>query len=375
MHWAGSIVSAECTRVHSALSPVDRIDGLLPATSIAVTKHIVKTSIKDIARAAGISHSTVSRALNDSTLVNAETKARVRRLAQEMGYSPDAAARSLVSGRTRTVGVVVTTIADPFVAVVVEGIERTAYACGYSLILAASHNEPQREIAAVEMLRSKRVDSVIVTSSRVGALHQERLGSAGVPVILLNSHSQQQMPNAYSVRVDDVHGGRLATEYLIGLGHRRIAHVAGLKGHSDSNDRLNGYRSALASAGIAFDPAYVISGTGRLDGGREALPALLALPERPSAVFCYNDMTAIGLLSAARDAGVAVPRDLAVIGFDDILWAAHVTPALTTVAQPMFELGERAMNMALVLMNQKEIAPRDVTDVILQGQLIVRDST
>jgi len=336
---------------------------------------MVKTSIKDIARAAGISHSTVSRALNDSPLVNAETKARVRRLAQEMGYSPDAAARSLVSGRTRTVGVVVTTVADPFVAVVVEGIERTAYAHGYSLILAASHNEPQREIAAVEMLRSKRVDSVIVTSSRVGALHQERLGSAGVPVILLNSHSQQQMPNAYSVRVDDVHGGRLATEYLLGLGHQRIAHVAGLEGHSDSNDRLDGYLSALAGAGIDYDPDCVVNGTGRLDSGPEVLRSLLALRERPTAVFCYNDMTAIGLLSAARNAGVAVPRDLAIVGFDDIPLAAHVAPALTTIAQPMFELGERAMSMALVLMGHQGIAPCDVTDVILQGQLIVREST
>ena len=284
----------------------------------------MKISIKDIARAAGISHSTVSRALNDSPLVNAETKARVRRLAQELGYSPDAAARSLVSGRTRTVGVVVTTIADPFVAEVVEGIERTAYAHGYSLILAASNDEPAREIAAVEMLRSKRVDSVIVTSSRVGVLHQERLRSAGVPVILLNSHSQQQMPNAYSVRVDDAHGGRLATVHLIESGHRRIAHVTGPAGHSPSSDRLDGYRRALAHAGIDYDPAYVMGGTGRLEGGRAALEALLALRERPTAVFCYNDMTAIGLLSAARDAGVAVPRDLAVVGFDDIPLAAHV---------------------------------------------------
>ena len=336
---------------------------------------MVKTSIKDIARAAGISHSTVSRALNDSPLVNAETKARVRRLAQDLGYSPDAAARSLVMGRTRTVGVVVTTIADPFAAVVVEGIERTAYAHGYSLILTASNDEPPREIAAVEMLRSKRVDAVIVTSSRVGALHQERLHSTGVPVILLNSHSQQQMPNAYSVRVDDVHGGRLATEHLLGLGHRRIAHVTGPEGHSPSSDRLAGYRSALAAAGIDYDPACIVGGTGRLDGGREALRSLLTLRERPTAVFCYNDMTAIGLLSAARNTGVASPRDLAVVGFDDIPLAAHVAPALTTIAQPMFELGERAMNMALVLMGHEEIAPCDVTDVILQGQLIVREST
>ncbi len=332
-------------------------------------------SIKDIARTAGISHSTVSRALNDSPLVNAETKARIRRLADTLGYSPDAGARSLVMGRTHAIGVVVTTIADPFSAEVVEGIERTAYAHGYSLILAASNDNPEREIAAVEMLRSKRVDSIIVTSSRVGALHQERLHTTGVPVILLNSHSQRGLPNAYSVRVDDFHGGRLATGHLIGLGHRRIAHVAGLEGHSVSADRLAGYHHALVAACLDCDPACVVPGNGQLNGGERAFEALLALPDRPTAVFCYNDMTAIGLLSAARRAGIAVPRDLAVVGFDNIPLAAHVCPALTTVAQPMFELGKRAMDMALALMGCQGAAPCEVTDVVLPGQLIIRDSS
>lgn len=331
-------------------------------------------SIKDIARAAGVSHSTVSRALSDSPLINTQTKARIQDLARAMGYSPDAAARSLVMRRTHTVGVVVTTIADPFSAEVVEGIERTASAHGYSVILAASNDEPEREIAAVEMLHSKRVDAIVVTSSRVGALHQERLGAAGVPVILLNNHSLQQVPNAYSVRVDDVHGGRLATEHLVGLGHRRIAHVAGPEGHTPSRERLEGYRQALEAAGLAFEPALVIPGNGRPEGGATALAALLALPERPSAAFCYNDMTAIGLLRSGKAAGVRVPEDLAVVGFDNIPFAAYVTPALTTIAQPMLELGQRAMDMALALMSGQERVESGIPDVVLQGQLIVRES-
>jgi DNA-binding LacI/PurR family transcriptional regulator len=332
----------------------------------------VKTSIKDIARAAGVSHSTVSRALSDSPLVNEATRARIHRLALEMGYSPDAGARSLVRGHTCTVGVVVTTIADPFSAEVVEGIEGTAYAHGYSVILAASQDEPEREIAAVEMLRSKRVDAVIVTSSRVGALHQERLGAAGVPVILLNSHSQGSAPHTFSVRVDDQHGARLATEHLLTLGHRRIAHIAGLIGHSPSADRLTGYRAALNEAGISFDPARVISGTGRPTGGELALTQLMALATRPTAVFCYNDMTAIGLLRAARAVGLIVPDDLAVVGFDDITFAAYVSPSLTTVAQPKFEMGQRAMQMALSLMSSRD---EGMGDVVLQGRLVVRETT
>ncbi len=330
------------------------------------------TSIKDIAKAAGVSHSTVSRALSDSPLVNAATRSRIHRLAQEMGYSPDAGARSLVRGHTCTVGVVVTTIADPFSAEVVEGIESAAYAHGYSVILAVSQDEPEREVAAVEMLRSKRVDAVIVTSSRVGALHQERLGAAGVPVILLNSHSQQLAPHTFSVRVDDQHGARLATAHLLALGHRRIAHVAGPEGHSPSADRLAGYRAALAEAGVPFDGALVFAGTGRPAAGEQALASLLALAERSTAVFCYNDMTAIGLLRAARLAGLTVPRDLAVVGFDDIPFATYVSPSLTTVAQPKFAMGQRAMQMALSLMGGRD---EEVSDVVLQGRLVVRETT
>ncbi|MCU0500421.1 MAG: LacI family transcriptional regulator [Anaerolineae bacterium] len=332
----------------------------------------MKTSIKDIARAAGVSHSTVSRALSDSPLVNEVTRSRIHRLALEMGYSPDAGARSLVRGHTCTVGVVVTTIADPFSAEVVEGIEATAYSHGYSVILAASHDEPEREIAAVEMLRSKRVDAVIVTSSRVGALHQERLGAAGVPVILLNSHSLGGAPHTFSVRVDDQHGARLATEHLLMLGHRRLAHVAGPAGHSPSADRLAGYRAALAGVGVPFDPAQVIAGTGRPAAGEQALPQFLAMAARPTAVFCYNDMTAIGLLRAAHSAGLIVPDDLAIAGFDDIPFATYVSPSLTTIAQPKFELGQQAMSMALTLMSG---VAEGVSDVVLQGRLVVREST
>jgi DNA-binding LacI/PurR family transcriptional regulator len=332
----------------------------------------VKPSIKDIARAAGVSHSTVSRALSDSPLISAATRSRIRRLADRMGYSPDAGARGLVMGHTCTVGVVVTTIADPWAAEVVEGIEGVAYSHGYSVILAASQDEPEREIAAVETLRSKRVDAVIVTSSRVGALHQERLGAAGVPVILLNSHSQQLAAHTLSVRVDDVHGARLATEHLLALGHRRIAHVAGPAGHSPSADRLAGYRAALAAANIPSDAAPVFEGTGRPAAGEQALSKLAALAERPTAVFCYNDMTAIGLLRAARQAGLVVPRDLAVVGFDDVPFSAYVSPTLTTVAQPKFEMGQRAMRMALALMAGRG---EEVGDVVLQGRLVVRETT
>lgn len=332
-------------------------------------------SIKDIARAAGVSHSTVSRALSDSPLVSTETKERIQLLAREMGYSPDAQARSLVMGRTQTIGVVVTTIVDPFIAEIVQSIENTAHKRGYSVILASSNSEPEREIAAVEMLHSKRVDGVVVPSSRVGALYQDHLDRLGVPVVLVNSHSEQRGPYTFSINVDNEHGGYLATKHLVDQGHRRIGYVTGPTDHSDDLDRLAGYRQALLQEGIGFDPDLVVPGTGRVGGGLRALPVLAALVDSPTAVFCYNDMTAIGILHAARQAGLMPPHDLAVVGFDDIPFASYVRPSLTTVAQPKLEMGKRAMEMVLDLMLHGGPSDGAVSNVVVQGKLIVRESS
>ena len=334
-----------------------------------------KISIKDIARAAGVSHSTVSRSLSDSPLVNSETKARIRQLSIEMGYTPNAAARSLVMGRTRTVGVVVTTIADPFIAEVTQGIESTAYEHGYSVILASSNSDPSREIAAVEMLRSKRVDGVIVTSSRVGALYQHHLERIGVPVVLINNHSEQSGRYTFSITVDNEHGGHLATRHLVELGHRRIAYIAAQVNHSSNMGRLAGYRQALSEAGIPFDPAMVLAGNGRVEGGERCWSQLAALTNPPTAVFCYNDMTAIGLLRDVRQVGLMVPQDVSIVGFDDIPFASYVYPALTTIAQPKFEMGQQATEMVLALMKVQASNDVQAADITIKGELIVRESS
>jgi DNA-binding LacI/PurR family transcriptional regulator len=335
----------------------------------------MRVSIKDIAKAAGVSHPTVSRALSDSPLISEETKVRIQRLAQEMGYSPNALARGLVTRQTYSVGMVVTTIADPFVAEVVQGIEATAHDHGYTVILCNSESTPEREIASVEMLRSKRVDGVIVTASRVGALYLEYLELIGGPIVLINNHNEESGRYTFSVSVDNRHGGRLAAGHLVQLGHRRIAYVAGPANHSSDLDRLAGYRQALAEGGIEPDPALVVPGNGRPDGGEEALQAILALDPRPTAVFCYNDMTAIGLIHAARQAGLAIPQDVAVVGFDDILFAAYLYPPLTTIAQPKVEMGQQAMHMMLALITASEDSEEDLANVVVQGKLVVRASS
>ena len=271
-------------------------------------------------------------------------------------------------------GVVVTTITDPFVAEVVQGIEDTALENEYSVILASSAAEPDREVAAVEMLRAKRVDSVLVTSSRVGALYLEHLERIGVPVVLINNHNEQSGRYTFSVSVDNRHGGHLATRHLIERGHRLIAYVSGTADQSDSEGRMAGYRQALEENDVSFDPARVITGNGRLDGGERALHALTSLDSPPTAVFCYNDMTAIGLLCAVRRAGLSVPEDLAVVGFDDVPLASYINPALTTVAQPQRDMGRQAMSMALTLMAADDSSP-PLSDVVVKGRLIERETT
>ena len=336
----------------------------------------MRVSIKDIAKAAGVSHSTVSRALSDSPLVSDETKARIRRLAEEMGYSPNSLARSLVTRQTHTVGVVVTTIADPFIAEVVHGIEATAQDHGYTVILCNSGAVPEREIAAVETLRSKRVDGVIVTSSRIGALYLDHLERIGVPIVLINNHNEDSGRYTFTVTVDNRHGGYLATEHLIQLGHRRIAYVTAPADHSSDADRMYGYRQALVAGGIEPDPTLIVPGNGRADGGERALEALRALDAPPTAVFCYNDMTAIGLIAAARRAGLSVPQDMAVVGFDDIPFATYCYPSLTTIAQPKIEMGQLAMRMALALMAaDEEDTEEGLSNIVVRGELIVRAST
>ncbi|MBU0495822.1 MAG: LacI family transcriptional regulator [Chloroflexi bacterium] len=337
---------------------------------------MVPVSIKDIAKNAGVSHSTVSRALRDSPLVAETTRARIQRLAREMGYSPSSIGRSLVMGRTQTIGVVVTAITDPFIAEIVQAIEDKAREFAYSVILTSSGAEPTREFAAVDMLQSKRVDGVIVISSRIGASYVSDLERLGVPVVLVNNHQAQSGPYILAVNVDNHHGGCVATEHLVQLGHRRIAYITGPAEHSDNRERLAGYRHVLTQAGLGFDAALVVDGTGTASGGEQALPGLLALAKPPTAVFCYNDMTAVGLLRAARRVGLAVPQDMAVVGFDDIALAAYFYPSLTTVAQPIVDMGQFAVEMVLTSLDGRNPPDQDARpDILVQGQLVIRESS
>jgi DNA-binding LacI/PurR family transcriptional regulator len=337
-------------------------------TKFVMPERGILVTIKDIAKAAGVSHTTVSRALKGNPAISPDTRERIQALARQMGYTPSAVAQSLLSQRTLTVGMVVTTIADPFVVQVVQGVESVAQQAGYSVFLCTSHDDPEREMAVVETLHHRRVDIIIVTSSRVGSLYGERLDQIQVPIVLINNQGEGQY--LYSVAVDDVQGAQLAVEHLIALGHRQIGYVGTDRRPRSCQRRLAGYHKALEKADIVSDPVLIPPpGTKNdLERGTEALKQLLATDA--TAIFCYNDLIAIGVLTACRRRGIAVPQELSVAGFDDIEPALYVSPPLTTVHQPRLKLGQLAMKMALDLLNNRE-----VQNQVLSCELVVREST
>ncbi|MBA2731985.1 MAG: LacI family DNA-binding transcriptional regulator [Acidobacteria bacterium] len=331
-----------------------------------------QVSIKDIARAANVSHPTVSRALSHSPLVKGETAERIRQIAVSMGYRPSAIARSLATKKTKTIGVVVTSIADPFIADVVSGIEETANDHGYSVFLANSNANPDREVKVVHSFHERRVDGIIVTASRVGALYVPLLSQLKVPIVLINNqHPDEPDQFIYSVMIDNLKASTQVMEHLIGLGHRRIAYIGDQAGFQSDTERFAGYRQGLAFADYPFLPELVVHGDGKPEGGRQAMERLLALPMPPTAVFCYNDMSALGALRTLYGHGINVPDDISIVGFDDLSIASFTSPLLTTVGQPKQQMGRMAMETMLKLISGVD----SKANIKVEGELIIREST
>ena len=332
-------------------------------------------SIADIARVAGVSHTTVSRALRESPLISIDTRERIQRLAQEMGYTPNAIAQSLQTRRTSTIGLVITSIDDPFLSDVVKGVEEVTRAGGFSVLLSTTHNDPDQEMAVIETFHRRRVDGILVASSRITSKYKKRLDHIRVPTVLINSQAESQDALLHWVAVDDRTGAQLAVDHLLQLGHRSIGYLGVSCRPRSNQQRLQGYQKALTAAGMPFHKEWIMvaAGTNASDEedvvtGQASLPQLL--DAGVTAIFCYNDMVAVGVLMACQQRGIAVPQELSIVGFDDIRMANYVTPPLTTICQPKVELGRLATEVMLDLLNN-----RPGKNHILQPTLIIRAST
>lgn len=307
------------------------------------------STIKDVARAAGVSVATVSRVQNGSALVKETTRRRVGEVAERMGYSPHGAARSLITSRTSTLGVLLPDLHGEFFSEVIRGIDQTAQRHGHHVLVSSSHEDRTAVESALRSMRG-RVDGLIVMWPEIDPAAVPNL-PAGCPVVLLSAPIG---PHGFDViTVANYEGAYAMVCHLLDMGHRRIAIIKGLEGNADAAERLRGYRAALESAGLA-SAAIEVAGDFTEGSGFRGATQLLDRQVRPTAIFAANDAMAIGALSALREAGVRVPDEIALAGFDDIPMARYVDPALSTVHVDISALGEHATLRLLAAVREKD---------------------
>jgi LacI family transcriptional regulator len=328
-----------------------------------------RATMADVARDSGVSLMTVSRVINDKADVSEETRQRVLEVIDRLGYRPSGIARSLATRRTGTVGLVVPDISNPFFSDVARGVTTEAYREDYNVFLCSSEENGQRELDLLHSLEEKRIDGLILCSSRLNddvlAAVLARFPSA----VLINRRSGN--PQVGTVLADDESGARLLMAHLLSNGRRRIGFLAGPPLSHSGSARLRGYQAALAVAGLPCEDALVQPCTPMVSGGHAAALALLAAQPQISALFCYNDLVAVGALQACVRLGRRVPDDVAVTGFDDIPLAALMTPPLTTCCVPRYELGVRATQM---LLTQIDGRPGECCEAVIPVELILRAS-
>jgi DNA-binding LacI/PurR family transcriptional regulator len=330
------------------------------------------TTLDDVARHVGVTSATVSNVITGKGSVGENTRARVFAAIEELGYQPNLVARSLARKKTFTLALVLLTIANPFYAEIAEEIERVARQHGYQLLLCNTHKDTTIGREHLKALSSRWVDGLLVMGGSLSVpdmLAASRRGQRGQPLVLSVPSEHEQNAALPVVDIDFHHAGELVARHLLELGHHRTAVIVEAPSHVL---RLEGFRTALATSGVALPTEYVQYGDSTMQSGYQGAEALLALPIRPTAIFATNDLMALGAVEAALDQGLRVPGDLSVVGLDDIMLGAHVRPPLTTVAIPKQELAKEAIELLLRYIDGAESEPVALT---VRPHLIVRHST
>ncbi|WP_423822307.1 LacI family DNA-binding transcriptional regulator [Salinisphaera sp. SPP-AMP-43] len=326
------------------------------------------SSIREVARLAGVSVATVSRALKQPDVVSPETRQRVLTAVETAGYHPNLTAVQFRAQRTRNLVVLVPKIANTFYARVITGIQQAAQRAGYGVLLCNTQGDDQVEAGYAGLVNSRQADGVI----QLRAHDPFPASNRPQPLPMVNACEVLDAPPCPSIQLDNRAAARDMTEHLIGLGHRRIAMIKGPRRSPLTRDRAAGYRDALAHAGLAYDATLLQPGDFTPQSGYAGARALLERSERPTAIFCESDEMAIGALQGIKQAGLRVPDDISLAGFDDIEFARYCDPPLTTISQPAEDFGEAAVDMLIAVLEQQ---PLDVAHRILPYRLLIRDST
>ncbi|MGV7091621.1 DNA-binding transcriptional regulator CytR [Siccibacter turicensis] len=334
------------------------------------TKLVGSATMKDVAVKANVSTATVSRALMNPEKVSQATRNRVEQAAIEVGYLPHALGRSVKRNESRTILVIVPDICDPFFSEIIRGIEVIAAAQGYLVLIGDCAHQNQQEKTFIDLIITKQIDGMLLLGSRLpfDASKEEQRNLP--PMVMANEFAPElELP---TVHIDNLTAAFNAVNHLHELGHRQIACIAGPEEMPLCHYRLQGYVQALRRSGIIVDPHYIARGDFTYEAGAKALEQLLSLPVPPTAVFCHSDVMALGALSQAKRLGLQVPRDLSIMGFDNISLSEFCDPPLTTVAQPRFDIGREAM---LLLLDQLHGQTVNSGSRLLDCELIVRGST
>jgi LacI family transcriptional regulator len=326
--------------------------------------------MKDVARLAGVSTSTVSHVINKDRFVSEAITEKVNAAIKSLNYAPSALARSLKLNQTRTIGMLITASTNPFYSELVRGVERSCFERGYSLVLCNTEGDEQRMNSNLETLMQKRVDGLLLLCTETHQPSQEIMQRyPSIPTVMMDWAPFDG--DSDLIQDNSLLGGDMATQYLIDKGYTRIACIAGPLDKTPARLRLEGYQAAMQRSGLPLHEEYVITSDFEFGGGLTAMQALLALAEPPQAVFVGNDAMAVGVYLALYQAGLSVPQDMAVVGYDDIELAGFMTPPLTTIHQPKDELGELAIDVLIHRMAQPGQKQQRVQ---LTPELVVRGS-
>lgn len=324
-------------------------------------------TIKEVSELAGVSISTVSRVINGNRIVVEEKRKRVLAAMEQLNYSPNTFAQSLATNRANAIGVVVNDLSSPFYGGMLHGIEEVINATDLHLIISSGQIQETSEKKAVEFLLNRRCDALIVHLESISDQDLSAWAKRG-KIVLVDRYVEEMADRC--IYLDNQSGGKMATEHLIQKGHRRIAHITGHMGMHDSCERLEGYRDALEEAGIAYDPNLVVEGNFREESGSQAMQHLLDKNLDFTALFVGNDQMSAGAISAIRKAGMEIPKDYSIIGFDDILFARYLYPALTTIRLPISEMGRVSAQMAIQMITGEKVSIQQK----FSPKLIERDS-
>jgi LacI family transcriptional regulator len=323
-------------------------------------------TIKDVAKLAGVSISTVSYALNNSGSVSEETKKKILKAAKELQYKPNATARNLKKKKTDTIGLFLSDLGGPFYSEIMRGIQEVAYNNDYDLIVCSDYC--QKNSTAYKFLKEKRVDGAIIMAPSIQNKLIEEAGNPSFPVIVLDRELQGE--NIYNVLIDNVNGAYLAVKHLIEQGCKNIGFLSGSGGSYDNSKRFEGYKRILTENNLIYKKEWHINGEFTENGGYEAVKVLINEGNLPEAIFSANDEMAIGAIKAFDEYGIKVPGDIAIVGFDDIKLSSYIQPKLTTVRHPKYELGLLAAHMMFKALKGEQVSK----SVTLSTELIVRES-